>query len=331
VVAPGGKAVYSSPSIRLLPGFAAMTGGYFHADQYLPNPFVAARGEVPASVTEAPPREVAVTAPAASGTPIPQRLTAGQLPAGLRQWLRRGGVAPEQVAPAVADGAGQLILFATDAALFTSDANGVSDVYAYRPADDILFLVSHTPTGQAGDGPSDWPVIDGLGRQVLFQSAADDLTAADGNGVRDLFLFDTASGALQNLTVGDTGASAHPALDAAGQWALYDRLGDDGRRSIRLLDLRQGLPGEPVSSALGDSHHPAISPEGRYSLWLEGEQGVRFRDHWRGVEQQLPCPPQLRPYIEQARAFFGDDGAKVEWLIEGAGAPLVMDNPLYGG
>jgi len=326
VVAPGGKLVYSSPIVHLLPGTGVMRGGYFHAGRALPNPFLAARAGQTEPVRETP----GLGAAGDVAMPLPQRLTAAQLPAGLRQWLRRAGVAPEQLGYAVADGAAQWVVFATEAALFSNDANGASDVYAYRAADDRLLLLSQTHTGQAGNGPSDWPVIDGQGRQVLFQSTADDLTAADANGVRDLFRFDTHSGALQNLTADALGASGHPALDTAGQWVLHDRQGEAGRRAVHLLDLAQALSGEPLSAASDDSRHPALSADGRYGLWLEGD-GVRFRDHLRGVETWLPAPTELRPFMELARPFFREDGTEVEWVMPGADAPVVMANPWSGG
>src|SRR5688500_2119489 len=70
--------------------------------------------------------------------------------------------------------------------------------------------LSTLTTGEPGPGLCDNPYISSDGRFVVFESDAEDLVSPDGNGWRDIFLKDRATGELVNVT------RVSPALILAG-------------------------------------------------------------------------------------------------------------------
>ena len=66
-------------------------------------------------------------------------------------------------------------------------------------------VVSHTPAGKPADGNSMLPAISDDGRSIVFASDATDLVAGDTNGIRDVFLYSTATGAVERLSVDTRG------------------------------------------------------------------------------------------------------------------------------
>lgn len=110
------------------------------------------------------------------------------------------------------------------------DTNGVEDVYliwiAEGPPGVFSFttrLVSRTPTGTAGNGPSRSPHKSRSGGEIAFSSEATDLVAVDANGaVADVFVFDpVVPGTITLASVDPTGtqfstASTHPEVGLDG-------------------------------------------------------------------------------------------------------------------
>ena len=222
---------------------------------------------------------------------------------------------------------GRLIVFATDAPLLGNDTNGLSDIYAYHAPTRQLTLVSTGLTGRAGSGASDWPAMDAWAERTVFQSSADDLVADDGNAVSDIFLYESSSGWLRNLTATAAGNSEHPSLDATGEALVYDRATETGARAVLRRDPAYDEE-TPLAARLTDSHRPAISADGRYLVWLEGDGLARFRDDESGLETGVPVPPELHSRTERVRPVFAGEGGTVEWVILGEDRCLFTTNPL---
>lgn len=98
------------------------------------------------------------------------------------------------------------------------------DVFVTDLLTGTVELVSVTPQGVAGNGPSRDPSISIDGRYVTFASAASDLlqAGADSNGHYDVFLRDRQLGTTERLSVGPTGAqgtsnSLSPSISADGR------------------------------------------------------------------------------------------------------------------
>jgi hypothetical protein len=101
-----------------------------------------------------------------------------------------------------------LVVYESDASnLGAPDDNGTTDVYRRDLDAGETLLLSATPTGEAGNGPSTWPVDAHLyTSDVYFQSDASDLTATDTNGASDIFQFDDSS--VRLISVNDAGTDS---------------------------------------------------------------------------------------------------------------------------
>ncbi len=330
-----------APRLRLSPGFRVALGASLRAraEGVVTCPGSSEAGPGALSADAAAPAPMSEPTPA-PGTPLPG--IHRDVPRGwLRNLLAARGVDITAIAQALWDDRGQWLVFETAQAILPTDGNGVSDIYRLDLFTETLTLVSQTPGGMAGNGPSRYPATDALGAWVVFQSDADDLVADDDNGVTDIFLRDLALGASRWVTALADQASAHPVLDASGQDLLYDQHGGDGQRLI-LADNPWGAmtaepltPGQDPSGAALDNHHPAISADGRFLAYLEERETeagigcrIRFQDRDSGRLQHRPCPVALVAAREDARPAFSADGTAVSWFITGWEAPMVVPNPL---
>lgn len=265
------------------------------------------------------------------------------LPDGLPATLHRLGIDPAQLTAAVLDSDGHWLLLETAQALLASDRNGVSDLYRLELLTGAVALISHTPQGTAGNGASTYPAADARGELIVFQSDASDLVAKDRNGRRDVFLYDLGLERLERVGADlVTGGGAHPAIDAEGNLVLFDQPQTDGQRAIfatRTAELGQSqvlsLSEDSTGTRL-DSHHPAISADGRFIAYLEQPVAraegvacqVHLYDRATEVYHRQGCPAPLAAQVEQARATFSPDGRALQWSLPGRREPIWLNNPL---
>ncbi len=213
------------------------------------------------------------TVPAAS-----HYLTQAELPGLLQDRLTDAGASAGQP---FSSADGLLIVFASESSILVpGDTNDARDIFLYDVAADHLQRVSVDSQGNQADGASTWARMDGMGQTVVFSSEATNLAAVDSNGVSDIFSRDLRTGETRRISL-DPGPGAepnparHPAIDGSGTEIVYDRGGNN--RQIHLHNLLYGagdvltdaidLWGEPV-----DSHHPGISPDGRYIVFLRNNR-----------------------------------------------------------
>ena len=330
--------VYSAPRIQLTPNFRVAKGAFFRAISVAPptsskpaTPDLAQRAAAPVSVQTASPLPQA-----------PVRLRLDRFPAALVALLREAGA---QVAEGHADAAGQRIVFATDAALLGNDRNGLGDVYLFDIATGQLRLLSVGLSGQAANGPSDQPRIDGGGQYVVFASAADDLIAADQNGVADIYLYELASGRIEPVGLdarsAPRGDAANPVIATSRPEILYDR-GPEGQwRHIYRADYQwPNLEPQVLSYDLDeqdrplDNHHPAVSADGRFVAYREDSAacGIRVNDYQQQATSLLACPES--PEEGFGGLAFTDDASALQWWPLPSGqtkervAPRILANPL---
>ncbi len=153
---------------------------------------------------------------------------------------------------------------------------------------------------------------DGSARLVVFESDASDLVADDSNGLRDIFVKDTVTGAIRraNLAQGGfqalTGASFASVISADGRYVAFESLatdlvlvGTNGLRQVFVKDLQTGAVTVVSSSRSGEdgngvSSAPAISGDGRFVAFaslatnlgprgFNGQRQVYVRDLHTGV------------------------------------------------
>jgi hypothetical protein len=342
-VEPGSDMTFTAPTHQMGPGFRVAAGAGLHV-RVETTPCSSAAPT--ARQRPAPPTtpEDIRAADQLSQPPLAAPLLlrdCDPLPAGAEALLARYGVDVDALDQLLADADGQWLLFATAQDLLPGDENGVSDIYRLDLFAETLTLLSRTPAGSAGNGPSRHPAADATGELVVFQSAAENLVEGDANGVSDIFLHDVPVGETTRITLAGTGASEHPALDAAGEDLLYDQRDADGQRQILLDGLWGGQAPEPISLAQDaagvplDNHHPAISADGRYVAYLEAAADggapscrVHVYDRDTAAYQRTPCPEPLAADPEQARPAFSADGRWVQWLLPDVETPVSVPNTL---
>lgn len=99
------------------------------------------------------------------------------------------------------------------------------DVYLFDCETRTMRLLSATPDGAAGDGPSSHPSISADGSLVVFASHATDLLSPEGSGISELYLFDRSTEQLRRLPV--AGPDERPNGDCRSP-----RVSSDGRHIV---------------------------------------------------------------------------------------------------
>ena len=166
---------------------------------------------------------------------------------------------------------------------------GVLMLLAFSPASSpsragcsgVAGLVSITPAGTPGNGPSRWPSVSADGRVVAFQSDATDLLPGDSNGVTDVFVRDTRMGLTERVSISSVGeqgngGSFRPAISADGRFVGFEsdatNLVPGDTNNARDVFVRDRLLGttERVSVSTSGvqadraSGYPSISGDGRF-------------------------------------------------------------------
>jgi len=160
-----------------------------------------------------------------------------------------------------------------------TDTNGVSDVFLADMDTGVTVRVSSNPSiGQSNDGSYDAHVT-ADGSLVTFSSLASNLVSGDTNGVADVFMGVTATGAVSRLSVSSTGVQGNGQSMASdvspdGRYVVFDSnatnlvAGDtNGFRDVFLRDRLAGTTvrvnvGPGGVQANGISSYPSISADG---------------------------------------------------------------------
>jgi hypothetical protein len=214
--------------------------------------------------------------------------------------------------PAFASSGKALAFTSTSTNLTGGDPSPSNDVYVRqlnrkfvhlghgRGAQTLLAgtrLVSATPGGVAGNGPSQHPAVSGSGRYVAYDTAASDLLPGDGNGVPDVVRADLDSSPAAQRAISRTqtaagnGASSDPSITDAGHFLAFESdatnlkmypyfaADTDGVRDVLLgiVGLDSSSP-ESLDSSNRFLHtpssSPAISARGNYILFESADPRV---------------------------------------------------------
>jgi Tol biopolymer transport system component len=191
-------------------------------------------------------------------------------------------------APDISDD-GRIVVFDTVASnLGVADRNGWIDVVAKDLATGALRIVSATAAGDQGNGHSLAPRVSADGRFVAFQSFASNLAANDGNGARDVFVKDLATGALHLVSANEAGevgndslaGSLGAALSADGRYVVFESNASNlvdadtnGATDVFVRDLHTGAlrrvsVGAGGGQGNGTSAAADISSDGRFVVFV---------------------------------------------------------------
>ena len=171
---------------------------------------------------------------------------------------------------------------------FTSASNNLTDDDGADNQDVFVRDLSTNATrlasrngGDAAAGTSNQPAISPDGRHVAFTSSANNLSALDGDGTRDVFVHDRSTGSASLASIGldglpAIGDSQNPDISGLGWVVTFESTAGNLATGDALLlsdvfarDVRQGttalISGSvwDGSSPIGASYAPSISADGR--------------------------------------------------------------------
>ncbi len=171
---------------------------------------------------------------------------------------------------------GRYVVFASYADNFyAGDLPDTLDVFLHDRDQGTTEVVSIAGDVSLANGASSSPSISADGEYVVFVSAADNLGAADNNGVPDIYLWQRETQQIQRVSVASDGTeansfSADPVIDAEGQRIVFA----SGATNLASPDvngystdvfLHQRETGETVILSAGmdtGGQRPAISDDG---------------------------------------------------------------------
>ncbi|MHB8793130.1 MAG: TolB family protein [Thermoleophilia bacterium] len=181
---------------------------------------------------------------------------------------------------------GRYVVFSSVAGnLVAGDTNGVSDIFLKDTQTGATTRVSTDSGGGQAGGQSLFPAISGDGRFVAFESDATSLVAGDSNGLRDIFLKDTQTGATSKIstdtagTAQGNGASEIAAISSDGSRITFrsdaaNLVASDtnGTTDVFLRDTGAGTTtlvstdsaSVQANGQSGHTYGPAISGDGRF-------------------------------------------------------------------
>ncbi|MEQ8767643.1 MAG: hypothetical protein RL885_27315 [Planctomycetota bacterium] len=136
-----------------------------------------------------------------------------------------------------------------------NDPNGADDIFIYDIAARTLELASVDFSGGPTNGYSSHPSVSDTARYVAFSADASDIVTGDTNGMRDVFLRDRASVAMESP---DSGTSV--------AWSLLHGEGEEGNRLLVLFS-GTGIDPTPIP---GTSRVLMLTPD----IWTQ--QGLAY-------------------------------------------------------
>jgi hypothetical protein len=210
---------------------------------------------------------------------------------------------------------GRYVAFSSEATtLVSGDTNGHRDVFLRdrdtdndgdfdEPGNVLTTRISMAPGGVQANNDS-WEVsISFDGRYIAYSSDADNLVADDGNGARDVFLYDrvlnqTRRVSVQNGTVNTSGnnASDHPGISGDGRFVAFRSAASDlitgDTNNVRDIFVRQMSNNTTTRVSIdsaavqadGPSFNPTMSETGQFVAFaseatnLVAGDGNGFRD-----------------------------------------------------
>jgi len=209
--------------------------------------------------------------------------------------VNAAGVAKEAGNPVLSED-GNRLAFSTFWPLLASDTNNLWDIYVYDHGASSLQRVSLTSTGgERNQGTesasrSVAPAISGNGRYVAYATTASNVVPGDTNGMQDVFVTDTQTGAVTRASVSSAGVQGNAdspvgqgervALSYDGTWVAYSTASNTlgagaGTSGISNMVMHNRVTGETRAvsdQTTGSVGAAAMSRSGAYVVFGAANQ-----------------------------------------------------------
>ena len=114
--------------------------------------------------------------------------------------------------PAVGGGIGEegrYIVFVSASSGFAGTSGKHRQIFWRDRNTGVTKIISAASNGEEGNGDSYAPAISGDGLSVAFESYSSNLVPNDGNGVRDIFIWHSATNSIERVSVGSDGKESN--------------------------------------------------------------------------------------------------------------------------
>ena len=195
---------------------------------------------------------------------------------------------------------GRYVAFESTAAnLSTEDTDPTNDVFVRDLQTNTTTYVSRASggSGAGGDGHSFAPSISADGRYVAFESVANNLSGADDNAVRNVFVRDLQTGVTTYVNQAGGGAavggdSSEPSISADGRYVAFSSHANnlaaddnDNEENVYVRDLQAGAityvsraGGATGAAGDNDSEGPSISADARLVAFRSDANNLSAED-----------------------------------------------------
>ena len=196
---------------------------------------------------------------------------------------------------------GRYVAFESTAAnLSTEDTDPTNDVFVRDLQTNTTTYVSRASggSGAGGDGHSFAPSISADGRYVAFASEANNLSGADDNAERNVFVRDLQTGVTTYVNQAGGGAavggdSSEPSISADGRYVAFSSHANnlaaddnDNEENVYVRDLQAGTityvsraSGATGAAGDNDSDGPSISGDARFVAFTSAANSLSTEDN----------------------------------------------------
>ena len=174
---------------------------------------------------------------------------------------------------------GRYVAFISSAAGFSGSTGKHRQVFWRDRNTGVTKLISAAAGGEAGNGDCYAPAISGDGKSVAFESLATNLVQDDKNGVRDVFVWHTATNTIKKVSMGAGGKEANaesfePSVSGDGSLIAFTSTASNisatekgvSNNNVFLYDAQQDnsimISIDPITRKGGGGSKPSISYDG---------------------------------------------------------------------
>ena len=188
----------------------------------------------------------------------------------------------ESTDPAVGGGNGEegrYAAFVSNAINFAGSTGKHRQIFWRDRNSGITKLISASPSGEEGNGDSFFPAISADGKTVAFESYSSNLVQSDKNGLRDIFVWHSATNKIETVSIGAKGVeedaeSYEPSVSGDGNLIAFTSTASNisaiakgtSNNNVFLRDLQKDttimISVDPQAKRGGGGSKPSISSDG---------------------------------------------------------------------